>query len=154
MEITEQLRFRDAQSDDLSDVLALYESSGVDAPGDNDRTAAGMIFERIRALGGRVLLAIDADGAVVATLTLFILPLLSHRGQPEAVVESVAVHPQAQGRGVGRALMQQAMQIARAHRCYKLALSSNVRRTRAHAFYDRLGFERHGVSFVVRLEPA
>ena len=33
--------------------------------------------------------------------------------------------------------------------CYKLALSSNSRRRKAHAFYRSLGFEAHGVSFTV-----
>lgn len=31
--------------------------------------------------------------------------------------------------------------------CYKAALSSNLKRERAHAFYESLGFERHGYSF-------
>ena len=34
--------------------------------------------------------------------------------------------------------------------CYKLALSSNLKRADAHRFYDSLGFERHGFSFVTR----
>jgi predicted GNAT family acetyltransferase len=34
--------------------------------------------------------------------------------------------------------------------CYKMALSSNVKRAAAHAFYESLGFERHGYSFVIR----
>jgi GNAT superfamily N-acetyltransferase len=33
--------------------------------------------------------------------------------------------------------------------CYKLALSSNVRREDAHRFYERLGFVQHGLSFSV-----
>ena len=65
-----------------------------------------------------------------------------------ALVEDVAVHPDAQGRGVGRALMDEAMRIARDAGCYKLALSSNSKRSKAHAFYESLGYERHGVSFV------
>jgi GNAT superfamily N-acetyltransferase len=76
---------------------------------------------------------------------------IGHMGSPSAIVESVAVAPDAQGMGVGKALMAHALAIAAANNCYKLALSSNIRRTSAHAFYDRLGFQRHGVSFVVPL---
>jgi GNAT superfamily N-acetyltransferase len=46
-------------------------------------------------------------------------------------------------------MMEHARELAREAGCYKLALSSNQRRVQAHAFYERLGFERHGVSFVV-----
>jgi hypothetical protein len=34
----------------------------------------------------------------------------------------------------------------------KLALSSNFKRNAAHAFYDSLGFQRHGYSFLVDLD--
>mgnify|MGYP006144471625 CR=1 FL=1 len=56
-----------------------------------------------------------------------------------------------QGKGVGRLLVHEAMDRAQAAGCYKLALSSNERREAAHAFYDSLGFQRHGFSFVVPL---
>jgi len=94
----------------------------------------------------------ERDGVPLGTLTCFVLPLLLHGGAPAALVEGVAVHPDAQGSGIGRALMDAAMGIARRHGCYKLALSSNGNREAAHAFYDHLGYQRHGVSFVVTPE--
>jgi hypothetical protein len=33
--------------------------------------------------------------------------------------------------------------------CYKMALSSNLRRPAAHRFYESLGFARHGYSFSI-----
>jgi hypothetical protein len=50
---------------------------------------------------------------------------------------------------VGKEMMRQALRLAGEHGCYKAALSSNLKRERAHAFYDSLGFERHGYSFRV-----
>jgi GNAT superfamily N-acetyltransferase len=46
-------------------------------------------------------------------------------------------------------MMQHAQQQARAAACYKLVLSSNQKRERAHAVYESLGFQRHGFSFVI-----
>ena len=46
-------------------------------------------------------------------------------------------------------MMRFALDRCRAKGCYKLALSSNAKRERAHAFYESLGFERHGYSFRV-----
>ncbi|MBV1733821.1 MAG: GNAT family N-acetyltransferase, partial [Hydrogenophaga sp.] len=54
-----------------------------------------------------------------------------------------------QGKGIGRQLMAHAIEQARAAGCYKLALSSNAKRQAAHAFYESLGFQRHGLSFVI-----
>jgi GNAT superfamily N-acetyltransferase len=47
--------------------------------------------------------------------------------------------------------MQFAVDRSREKGCYKLMLSSNAKRERAHAFYESLGFERHGFSFRVNL---
>jgi len=41
------------------------------------------------------------------------------------------------------------MQIAKEKGCYKLTLSSNLRREAAHAFYESLGFTKHGYSFLI-----
>jgi GNAT superfamily N-acetyltransferase len=78
---------------------------------------------------------------------------MAHSGAPLAIVEHVAVAASEQGKGIGALMMRHAMDAAVARGCYKLALSSNVRREKAHAFYDKLGFTRHGYSFVVDLIP-
>jgi GNAT superfamily N-acetyltransferase len=144
------LAIRDASTADLPDIARLYEASGLDLPGstDIDRLADAWQRQRRETPGARVLLAMHG-GRTVGTLGVFVLPLLAHGGAPAALVEGVAVDPALQGQGVGRALMDAAMQIARDAGCYKLALSSNLKRDSAHAFYRRLGYTQHGISFAV-----
>jgi GNAT superfamily N-acetyltransferase len=48
-------------------------------------------------------------------------------------------------------MMQHAMRQAREAGCYKLVLSSNQKREGAHAFYESLGFARHGYSFQIEM---
>jgi GNAT superfamily N-acetyltransferase len=145
---------RDARPEDLGGIATLYETSGLDAPGSSEPAILRVNFARLAALpGARVLVACAPDGTLLGTLTLFVLPLLAHRGAPGALVEDVAVHPAVQGRGLGRALIAHALRIAGEAGCYKLALSANAQRTHAHAFYERLGFQRHGLSFVVEPRP-
>jgi hypothetical protein len=45
--------------------------------------------------------------------------------------------------------MEYAMQKCKELGCYKLSLSSNVKRENAHKFYESLGFIKYGYSFVV-----
>ncbi|MCV2352793.1 GNAT family N-acetyltransferase [Paucibacter sp. B2R-40] len=150
--IEHPLTIRDAQIGDLPALLALYQSSGLDGPGNPDLARLEQAWQQIQALpSARVRLA-ETDERPVGTLTLFVLPMLSHQGTPSAVVESVGVAADLQGQGVGRALMQDAIDLAAAAGCYKLALSSNLRRTEAHAFYEKLGFEQHGKSFLIELK--
>lgn len=145
---------REATVRDVPSLLMLYETSGIDRPGENDPEQAAAHWSALRKAGAHVFIAESADGRPLGTLTLFLLPLLAHRTAPAALVEDVAVHPSAQGQGIGRRLVHEAMDRAQAAGCYKLALSSNEKREAAHAFYDNLGFQRHGFSFVVPLGGA
>jgi GNAT superfamily N-acetyltransferase len=91
------------------------------------------------------------DATIVGTFALLVMDNLGHLGAPSAIVEDVAVDPQHQGHGIGRAMMKFALDRAQEQGCYKLMLSSNAKRERAHAFYESLGFTRHGFSFRVDL---
>ena len=99
---------------------------------------------------------LEANGRVEGTLTLYVLPNLSHGGRPFALVESVVVDERAQGSGYGRLLMERAEALVRAAGCYKIALTSNRKRDGAHRFYERLGYapSHHGFTKYFDREPA
>lgn len=65
-------------------------------------------------------------------------------------MEDVAVLNDLQGKGIGKLMMKFAMEKCKEAGCYKLVLSSNVKRIEAHAFYESLDFEKHGFSFKVK----
>ncbi|HEX9395681.1 MAG TPA: GNAT family N-acetyltransferase [Burkholderiales bacterium] len=138
---------REATRADLPAVLALYAQPDLDGDSALPLAQAEKILERMAHYPDYRLYVAEADGSVVGTYTLAILDNLCHRGQPSGVVEDVAVAPALQRGGVGRAMMQHAIGLCRKKGCYKLTLSSNLKREKAHAFYDALGFERHGYSF-------
>lgn len=89
----------------------------------------------------------ELDGEIVGTLSINVFPVLSGDLRSEAIAEAVVVRPPFRGRGIGRAMMRAALELAAAKGAYKLALSSNLRRLDAHRFYEGMGFTRHGYSF-------
>jgi GNAT superfamily N-acetyltransferase len=93
----------------------------------------------------------EQDGEVVGTFALLIMDNLANGGVPSGIVEDVAVLPELQGQGIGKAMMRFAMERCRRDGCYKMMLSSNQIRTEAHRFYEALGFTRHGFSYRVDL---
>lgn len=95
----------------------------------------------------------ELNGIVVGTFALLMMPTMMHRGfHRAAVVDAVAVHPDYRRRGIGRSLMEEALRLSREAGCYKMMLSSNVRRVDAHRFYEQLGYEQHGWSFSLQLQ--
>ncbi len=140
---------REASKRDLPAVLSLYAQPGLD----DGKVLAVVDAERIfdefsRYPNYRLFVACDGND-VVGTYALLIMHNLAHCGTPSAIAEDVVVVASHQGQGVGRFMMEHAQALAREAGCYKLALSSNRKRTGAHAFYESLGFVQHGFSFVI-----
>ena len=144
------MEIRDATDGDLPGVLRILADSGIDGGESFSLEEARRHFARIHECPGFRLLVAVGDGEIVGTYVLQIVQKLGKRGTPAGVVEDVAVAPAHQGQGIGRAMMVHARAACRDAGCYKLALSSNMRRQDAHRFYESLGFERHGFSFVTR----
>lgn len=145
----ESLTFREANRQDLPRILDLY-ARALDgralAVDDAER-----LFERIQRYPDYRLHLAETDGRLAGTFALLIMDNLGECGTPSGIIEDVVVEPEYQRRGVGRAMMQHALAICRQKGCYKLMLSSNLARSGAHAFYESLGFEKHGFSF--RVDP-
>lgn len=142
---------RAATGDDLPQLLTLYLELESDGP---PPTLAHLRqqFGRISQYPNYAIYVWDTgDKSIIGTFALLIFDALGYRCAPVAVVEDVVVASSARGRGIGRSMMEFAIEASRMAGCYKLMLSSNLRRTDAHRFYEALGFERHGLSYLVQL---
>lgn len=145
------LHVRAAHVTDLPAILQLYQQPDLDNGQTLSLPQAIQWLEKVQQYPSYRLLVAEVGDRIVGTFTLLIMENLLHQGASSAIVEAVAVDPQLQGQGIGRQMMHWAMAEAQRANCYKLALSSNLKRDRAHAFYDSLGFTRHGYSFRVEL---
>jgi GNAT superfamily N-acetyltransferase len=146
------LSVRMATVEDLPEVLRLYQESGLDRDSSLALADAEQWFQRIQQYPNYTLWVAtlqELDDRPVGTFALLIMDNLVHHGSPSGIVEGVAVDPEFQGKGIGRQMMQVAMAQCQAAGCYKLSLSTNLRRKDAHAFYESLGFQKHGYSFLV-----
>lgn len=86
-------------------------------------------------------LIVAAEGAkLVGTCYLNIIPNLSRGGRPYALIENVITDAEHRGKGVGKAMMQHALELARQAGCYKLMLMTGRQEQVVHDFYRKLGF--------------
>jgi GNAT superfamily N-acetyltransferase len=143
---------RQADAADIPGVLGLYAQPDLDDGKVLAVDQAVALWERFARYPDYTLYVAEQDDAIVGTFALLVMDNLGHLGTPSGIVEDVVVAPARQGHGIGHAMMRFALERCREKGCYKLVLSSNAKRTRAHAFYESLGYERHGYSFRVNLE--
>ncbi|MCB9496709.1 MAG: GNAT family N-acetyltransferase [Fibrobacteria bacterium] len=146
------VELRQALPDDVRALLALHAQIGQDDGTVLGETEARTVLERIASYPDYQIRVAEFEGRIVGTYALLIMDNLAHRGAPSAIVEDVVVDGKCRGRGIGRAMMVEAMDLARRRGCYKIVLNSNRHRAEAHRFYEGLGFERHGISFFMSLE--
>ena len=146
-----KLDIRPAKPADLEGVLALYAQPEFDAGNVLPLATARQLLDRFADYPDYTLYVAERAGEIVGSFALLVMHNLGHLGTPSAIVEDVAVAPTFQKQGIGKAMMRFAVDLCRDKGCYKLMLSSNARRASAHAFYESLGFERHGFSFRIDL---
>jgi GNAT superfamily N-acetyltransferase len=147
------LTCRAASKADLPDVLRLYAQPDLDDGNVLSVAEAERIFDRMTRYPDYQLYVAVTDGKVVGTFALLVMDNLGHLGAPSGVIEDVAVDPTCQGMGIGKVMLGHAISLCREKGCYKVVLSSNFKRERAHAFYESLNFERHGYSFRISTRP-
>ncbi|MBD2464149.1 GNAT family N-acetyltransferase [Oscillatoria sp. FACHB-1407] len=144
------LAYRTATSADLPLLNFLYAAMDDKPLLPNDQIAE--IFAAIAQVPNYSIylasLADEPHSHPIGTFSLLVTPTMMHRGfHRSAILDSVTVHPDYRNQGIGKAMMQKALQLSKEAGCYKVTLSSNVKRDRAHAFYESLGFKQHGWSF-------
>jgi GNAT superfamily N-acetyltransferase len=151
MSVNMRLQVRQATVADLPSVLALYAQPAMDNGKVLTIAQAEQLLAQFSHYPNYRLFVACKDDAVVGTFALLVMHNLAHQGTPSAIVEDVVVSEVHQSQGIGRDMMHHAMALAREAGCYKLVLSSNQKRERAHAFYESLGFQRHGFSFSIKI---
>ena len=90
---------------------------------------------------GRILTA-RLDGELVGVAVLSFLWTLEHGG-PTVWLDEVYVEPSRRGAGIGRKLVEAAMQVARESGCIALDLEVDAGHEAAERLYERMGFRRH-----------
>jgi Acetyltransferases len=104
---------------------------------DYDREVLGNPEQYILAHGGRILFAVDGEERALGTVAL------KHEGDGVYELTKMAVSPEARGRGVGRLLMNAALDLYRTLDARELFLESSRLLGPALTLYESVGFRHH-----------
>jgi GNAT superfamily N-acetyltransferase len=151
------LVFRDAKRADLPTLVAMLAN---DPLGHLREQITGPLspayyaaFKAIAAAPDARLMVVQRGGVVVGTMQLHVLSGLTHQGARRMIIDAVRVLESERGQAIGETMMRWAIARARESGCRSVRLTSHRSRTRAHGFYERLGFVRSHLGFTYELAP-
>jgi len=123
---------------DISSLLELYKQL---TPDDNvlDEVNASNIWENIEKHNIKYFIAKE-NGKIIASCYICIIPNLTRGGKSIGFIENVITDIEYRGKGIGKNIVENAIEYAKVQNCYKIILQSGKERTAAHRFYESLGF--------------
>lgn len=97
------------------------------------------LADLVRDSSSTLMIARDAHGQIVGALTLTVYRVPTGI---RSIIEDVIVDTSARGQGIGEALMQYAIDLARQKGAKNITLTSNPMREAANRLYLRVGFKK------------
>jgi GNAT superfamily N-acetyltransferase len=150
------VRLREATREDLPSIVRMLADDPlgqkrhrIEDPLPKDYYAA---FDAIAASPSNALYVAEVAGEIVGTLQLTFIPGLDYVGAERMLIEAVRVARQRRNSGIGKAMIAEAIEIARRRGCQRVELTSSASRKDAHRFYERLGFAASHVGMKLMLK--
>jgi GNAT superfamily N-acetyltransferase len=86
------------------------------------------------------LIVAEDGGILLGSCYLNVIPNITRGGRSYALIENVVTDSAHRNRGIGKSLIDHAVELAWAQNCYKVMLMSGRAETAVHAFYKKCGF--------------
>ena len=133
------ISIRKVTAADIPQILELYNELSISDPPICEKQAAKTLEKSVQ--NDITYFVADDNGRIAATCFIAIIPAMKMQCAPIGFIENVVTHVDFRRRGIGRQVMQTAINYAKERGCFKVTLSSGIDRTEAHDFYKSLGFD-------------
>lgn len=134
------MTIREATENDLAQLLMLYTHLHDETPLSAD-TDTQRLWQSILNNPSLHYFVAEWDEQIVSTCNLTIIPNLTRGARPYGLIENVVTHQHHRGRGIGTAVLKQALAFAWEQGCYKVMLLTG-RGEQTERFYEKAGFVR------------
>ena len=139
------LNIRKAVNTDVPEIVALL---GDDKLGKNRETTGEELpsdyydaFEKINADQNQELVVVERQGEVIGTLQLSFIWYLTYKGSLRAQIEGVRVRSDVRSLGIGKKMIEWAINSAKQRKAHLLQLTTDKQRKGAIEFYKDNGFQ-------------
>jgi GNAT superfamily N-acetyltransferase len=152
----QSVQIREATENDLAAIVALFADDPLGGHGDTSDPEAlpgyRSAFARIADSPNETLYVAEVEGEVVGTFQTMVTTTMTARGASSMIIEAVQTRADMRGRGIGAAMIEFAIETAKADGMRLVQLTSNAVRKDAHRFYERLGFTPSHIGFKIKLK--
>ena len=138
------LIIRIAQAQDFDEIYPLFVQLWPNKP--IDREELKRVYDRAAGSESDELLCAVEDGKIVGFCAYAVVNNLWQEGQI-GYIYAMVVDESLRGKGVGTKIINESLERARAKGLKRMELDSGFPRERAHAFYEKLGFEKRAYLF-------
>jgi GNAT superfamily N-acetyltransferase len=138
-------KLREAKPSDAPRMVELIHELGHEI----DEKSVSKNLRNLKKLGELPLVA-TLDKRVVGLIGRHLMVTV-HRAAPVGRIPILVVDSEVRGQNIGRLLVDAVEQWCRDQGCKLIEVTSNERRTAAHAFYRHLGYERTSLRFFKKL---
>lgn len=139
------MKFRKANLSDLSAIIEMIADDELGKTREDFRTPlpkfyvdAFHIIEKDE--NQEIIVVENQNKEIIGTLQLTFIQYLNRKASLRAQIETVRVRSDQRGNGVGRKMMQYAIDRAKERKAYLIQLTTDKKRPKALKFYKNLGF--------------
>ena len=104
------------------------------------------IHKKTKQDGYSIRLSAHENGEELGAMYLYLIRNDSHK-EPYGLLEDLLVQERRRGKGIGTALVREALAKSKRLGCYKVLATSRMERENVHRLYERLGLKKHGYEF-------
>lgn len=141
------MTIRQARNEDAPVIKVLLEQLGYPM----DEKLVTDKLAKLLACEDHKLLVYELDRTVVAFISVHFVPQMGLLGD-FAIIGYFAVDESARSKGVGYEMEKYVTLLAKERNCDRIQLHCNIRRTDAHRFYERQGYEESRKYYSKRLK--
>src|SRR3989339_616146 len=109
-----------------------------------------MNFKKQKKASEAIKIELEENGKRIGRAFLYIIKNDLH-DRPYGLLEDLFVEEEYRGQGIGKKILNEALEEAKKNNCYKLISQSRYERTGVHEFYKKNGLTDYGKNFRINL---
>lgn len=135
------MKIREVQNEDLQGLLELYTQLHNNEMPENTSQLQALWARILGDKDHHILVGLE-DEKIICSVVLVVIPNLTHKQQPYALIENVITHEAYRHKGYATRVLEVAKEKAKESGCYKIMLLTGSKLDSTLKFYEHAGYNK------------